>query len=312
MAKWTKKAALERMKNNQELEQVYIQYPHTRLLVESAAKLKRYPSYHRISCYYAYKDWMRAVILDENKAYWTCVSVIDDLLPPDDADLNKEDGSAISTYNPALPGLPPRPERKAEFRLYSIQEVAEKLAPKEKQRHLEMRKTLEKLEKGNTMVEPHFILPEADARVQATAYAHGLDAIALMLFKQLPPGASLPPALVTNMPQEQADIADLAHGAGEILLLQMDGAPTTNDPTAFLASYVKGYTQGYRFSQYALAHGLLDVLYHLSPDRRYELLFLFAWNLLMPKEEQEHKNDLLASQELKQLQAIYKQYQALN
>src|SRR5579859_6115079 len=114
MAKWTKKAAVERMRSNQELCLVYETFPLAKLLVESAAKTKRYPGYNRVSCHYAYKDWMWAAMLDENAAFWVCMKVIDDLLPPDDADLEVEDGSSIASNNPALPDLPPLPEKKPE------------------------------------------------------------------------------------------------------------------------------------------------------------------------------------------------------
>lgn len=109
---WSKKAAIARMQENQDLKQVYEKYPLSRLLVDSAAKLERYPEYNRVSCYYAYKDWLNAATtVIDSKEYWTCVDVIDDLLPPDACDLELEGVSSICSDNPSLPDLPPLPEK---------------------------------------------------------------------------------------------------------------------------------------------------------------------------------------------------------
>jgi hypothetical protein len=112
---WTKKASRGRMKRNQALQNVYKHYPLARLVVESAAKIGRTSSYNRISCHYAYKEWMWAAIGGENEAFWICIDVIDDVLPPDATDLDQ--GSSITTKNPALPGLPPLPAKGAETTL---------------------------------------------------------------------------------------------------------------------------------------------------------------------------------------------------
>lgn len=149
--RWTKKAALERMANNQGLQQVYERYPLAKLLVESATHFRRYSGYHRIACYYTYKDWVHAVTLHENEDFWTCVKVIDDLLPPDDSDMCKENGSCISSFNPPLPGLPPRPDRPVEYDVngkrklfYRINEL-DNLRRLGEQRHLKMRDMLEEV-----------------------------------------------------------------------------------------------------------------------------------------------------------------------
>src|SRR6266516_412279 len=108
MAKWTKKAAIARMWSNQELQAIYEKYPLTRLLVESAAKVKRYSGYNRIAFHYAYKDWVHASMGGESELSGVCTCVIDDLLPHD---LQLEDVPCIYEDNPILPGLPLRPER---------------------------------------------------------------------------------------------------------------------------------------------------------------------------------------------------------
>lgn len=146
MPQWTKKAAIERMNGNEKLQAVYERYPLARLLVESAAQLKRHEGYHRIASHYAYKDWMWAAIGHENEAYWTCIHVIDDLLPPDNGDLGQ--GVCRYTDNPRLPGLPDRPERvsyKTEDGKYKGLKLSElkEATGLEKQRHLGMRDMLQ-------------------------------------------------------------------------------------------------------------------------------------------------------------------------
>ncbi len=159
MGKWTKKAELERMRNNQDLQQAYRKYPLARLLVESAAKTRRYEGYHRISHYYAYKDWMWSVTGVDNRDGWTCVGVIDDLLPPDTCDLGIE-GPCISTYDPPLPGLPERPPQveyvsanpevnKHKYKLLSEEDLdLPENTLREKQRSAQMRATLEEIARG--------------------------------------------------------------------------------------------------------------------------------------------------------------------
>lgn len=151
MPRWTRKAALERMHNNEQLQKIYEQHPLIKLLVNSATNVRRHPGYCRIDFYYAYKDWMRAITLHENEAYWIVIQTIADLLPPDDADLNNEDGSSIYTGNPTLPGLPPLPERpsKETIRFITIDEL-EDIASEGKERHRIMRGLLEEAmkEKG--------------------------------------------------------------------------------------------------------------------------------------------------------------------
>ncbi len=154
--KWSKKAAIKRMEANQELQQVYEKYPLAQVLIESAAKLERYPEYNRISCYSAYKDWLNAATTPhDSKEYWTCVGVIDDLLPPDACDLELDE-SSIATNDPYLPDLPPLPKKDWQYdengelkiRTISAQELMQKKSfPEEDARFEKMRVWLERVKR---------------------------------------------------------------------------------------------------------------------------------------------------------------------
>lgn len=149
--KWTKKDALERTRNNQELREVLAKYPPVNHLVRSAMRLKRYPGYHKASCHYAYKDWLYAIFGDECTAFYVCLYALDDLLPRE-----SRDGPMIYAYNPVLPGLPMRPRGISEpiyiggngtstLKTYTEEEILESGSLLERERHRAMRKMLSEL-----------------------------------------------------------------------------------------------------------------------------------------------------------------------
>lgn len=85
------------------LRGIYTCYPLTMLLVESAGRLEQVPGHNFSSVHIAYKDWLRAIFVREDRSFREVLWVIDQLIPP-----NQHEGS-VYQFNPALPGLPPRP-----------------------------------------------------------------------------------------------------------------------------------------------------------------------------------------------------------
>lgn len=122
---------------HQQLQALYERYPLARLLVESAGQIQQTQGYNEASCHSAYKDWLWAVFGQENPAFYDVLSVIDALLPENHPE------KSIVTYNPALPGLPARPEPvQSSLQVYSMRELPA-LMRQEKHRHERMRQLLE-------------------------------------------------------------------------------------------------------------------------------------------------------------------------
>jgi hypothetical protein len=96
MPKWTKKAAIDRMKSNTLLQEVLRREPRIQAIVDEAVQQQNEAGYHRIQTYYALKHqaeplvgWGAAKPEIKTPAHYDAViRTLDDLLPPDTVDLN--------------------------------------------------------------------------------------------------------------------------------------------------------------------------------------------------------------------------------
>jgi hypothetical protein len=152
-----------------------------------------------------------------------------------------------------------------------------------------------------------------DLHVEVLGFASGLNTHPRTLFHSLPQGAPLPPAWITNLPQDGEEIESLAHEIANFRVSSDE--QLTTDTTLFIKHFTKAFVEGYRFELYASTKGLLNLLYPVSEDERYAYTFAFAWELKLkepaikaPKDEQEAR--IIEGAET--IQGIYKQYRRLN
>lgn len=85
---WTKKAAIQRMKKDMELQALLYNYPEVQPLINEAIAQENVEGYHRIRTYIRLKREVFSIVGwgDEEREARVATRVIDDLLPPDDVD----------------------------------------------------------------------------------------------------------------------------------------------------------------------------------------------------------------------------------
>lgn len=89
MTRWTKQAAIQRMENNQLLQQILQTEPSLLPIIEAAKSQKRRPDYDRVRTYIELRNQAFACVghISTSAYYDAVLSAIDDLLPPDAVDL---------------------------------------------------------------------------------------------------------------------------------------------------------------------------------------------------------------------------------
>ena len=96
--RWTKKAAIERMRQNALLHEALRVEPRLQPIINEALKQRNVPGYNRIHTYNALKARFELLVgwhcskpkIKTREHYDTVVRTVDDLLPPDNVDLHPD------------------------------------------------------------------------------------------------------------------------------------------------------------------------------------------------------------------------------